>query len=81
MAIATLNSMLPYEKGVYNLSDVSNAAENCRVYRERKAAVTDLTKEVQKAGVVDQRLVLVEVHLPLLRLPVSDLLGEASDPV
>ena len=42
VAIATLNSFLPYEKGVYNLSDVSNAAENCRIYRERKAAVTEL---------------------------------------
>lgn len=34
VAIATLNSFLPYEKCVYNLSDVSNAAENCQVYRE-----------------------------------------------
>jgi hypothetical protein len=41
MAIATLNSFLPYDKGVYNLSDVSNAAENCSIYRERKAAVDE----------------------------------------
>ena len=56
MAIATLNSMLPYEKGVYNLSDVSNAAENCRVYRERKAAVADLQKKTGTSSVEDQRL-------------------------
>ena len=58
MAIATLNSMLPYEKGVYNLSDVSNAAENCRVYRERKAAVADLQKKMGSSSVEDQRLAL-----------------------
>lgn len=42
MAISTLNSFLPYDKGVYNLTDVSNYAENSKVYRERKAAVADL---------------------------------------
>lgn len=54
MAIATLNSFLPYDKGVYNLSDVSNAAENCRIYRERKAAVLHLTNAVQNATLEDQ---------------------------
>jgi len=58
MAIATLNSMLPYEKGVYNLSDVSNAAENCRIYRERNAAVAELTNAVQDAMMEDQSLAL-----------------------
>ena len=42
IAIATLNSFLPYDKGVYNLTDVSNYAENCKVYRTRKGAVVDL---------------------------------------
>lgn len=42
MAISTLNSFLPYDKGVYNLADVSNYAENSKVYRERKAAVSEL---------------------------------------
>lgn len=42
IAIATLNSFLPYDKGVYNLTDVSNYAENCKVYRSRKGAVDDL---------------------------------------
>lgn len=42
MAISTLNSFLPYDKGVYNLADVSNYAENSKVYRERKAAVVEL---------------------------------------
>ena len=58
MAIATLNSFLPYEKGVYNLSDVSNAAENCRIYRERKASLAALTDAVQNAGVEEQRYAL-----------------------
>lgn len=42
IAISTLNSFLPYERGVYNLAEVSNYAENCRVYRERKEAVRQL---------------------------------------
>lgn len=42
MAISTLNSLRPYDKGVYNLADVSNYAENSKIYRERKAAVSDL---------------------------------------
>lgn len=45
IAIATLNSFLPYDKGVYNLTDVSNYAENCKVYRARKGAVDDLRSD------------------------------------
>lgn len=45
MAISTLNSFLPYDKGVYNLTDVSNYAENSKVYRERKAAVVELQSD------------------------------------
>ena len=55
MARATLGSFLPYEKGVYNLSDVSNRAENCRVYRERKEAVQILHDHL---GFPDQNLYL-----------------------
>lgn len=58
VSIATLNSMLPYEKGVYNLSDVSNAAENCRVYRERKEAVAQLQEKIETGSVKDQQLAL-----------------------
>lgn len=58
IAIATLNSMLPYEKGVYNLSDVSNAAENCRVYRERKEAVLALSNVVQDGTEEEQKYAL-----------------------
>lgn len=42
MAISTLNSFLPYEKGVYNLAEVSIYAESSRIYRERRAAVHTL---------------------------------------
>ena len=42
MAISTLNSFLPYEKGVYNLAEVSIYAESSRKYRERRAAVLAL---------------------------------------
>lgn len=45
IAIATLNSFLPYDKGVYNLTDISNYAENCKVYRARKGAVADLKSD------------------------------------
>ena len=42
MSISTLNSFLPYEKGVYNLAEVSIYAESSRIYRERRAAVLAL---------------------------------------
>ena len=45
MSISTLNSFLPYEKGVYNLADVSIYAENSRIYRERRAAVLALQSD------------------------------------
>lgn len=48
----------PYEKGVYNLADVSNAAEICRVYRERKEAVAQLQEEIGSGSVEDQSYVL-----------------------
>ena len=47
MAISTLNSFLPYEKGVYNLADVSIYAESSRLYRKRKEAVASLTHAIQ----------------------------------
>ena len=47
IAMATLNSYLPYEKGVYKLADVSNYAENSRIYRERKAAVAELADAIK----------------------------------
>ena len=58
MAIATLNSFLPYDKGVYNLSEVSNAAENCRIYRDRKTAVLALSNAVQDGRGEQQKLAL-----------------------
>lgn len=42
MAVSTLNSFLPYDKGVYNLTDVSNYAANCKLYRQRKEQVRAL---------------------------------------
>ena len=47
IAMATLNSYLPYEKGVYKLADVSNYAENSRIYRERKAAVAEFADAIK----------------------------------
>ena len=43
---STLNSMLPYSKGVYKLSEVSAAAERTALYRERKAAVDTLKSDL-----------------------------------
>lgn len=42
---STLNSMLPYSKDVYKLSEVSAAAERTALYRERKAAVDTLKSD------------------------------------
>ncbi len=48
MAPSTVNSLLPYSKGVYGL-DVSAAADRTEVYRARKAAVEEL-KDAVKCG-------------------------------
>ncbi len=39
----TVNSLLPYRKGVYNLEDPPLYAENCRVFRRRKQACEQLS--------------------------------------
>ena len=46
MAPSTVNSLLPYSKGVYGL-DVSAAAGRTEVYRARKAAVEELKDAVE----------------------------------
>jgi len=48
MAPSTVNSLLPYSKGVYGL-DVSAAADRTELYRARKAAVEEL-KDAAKCG-------------------------------
>ena len=48
MAPSTVNSLLPYRKGVYGL-DVSAAADRTELYRARKAAVEEL-KDAVKYG-------------------------------
>ena len=58
LAISTLNSFLPYEKGVYNLADVSTYAESSRVYRERKEAVAGLTLAIQYGTFEEQKAAL-----------------------
>ena len=46
MAPSTVNSLLPYSKGVYGL-DVSAAADRTALYRSRKAAVEELKNAVK----------------------------------
>lgn len=58
MAISTLNSFLPYEKGVYNLADVSTYAESSRVYRERKNSLLALADSIQYGTFEEQGLAL-----------------------
>ncbi|MEF2675315.1 MAG: hypothetical protein U0M70_03695 [Eubacteriales bacterium] len=46
MAPSTVNSLLPYSKGVYGL-DVSAAADRTELYRARKTAVEELKNAVE----------------------------------
>ncbi len=46
MAPSTVNSLLPYSKGVYGL-DVSAAADRTALYRSRKAAIIELLDTVK----------------------------------
>lgn len=42
LSISSVNSLLPYSKGVYKLSEVSAAADRTAIYRARKAALAEL---------------------------------------
>lgn len=46
MAISTVNSLTPYTKGVYKLSEVSAAAERTAIYRSRHNAVQMLRSAI-----------------------------------
>lgn len=46
MAVSTVNSLIPYTKGVYKLSEVSAAAERTERYRLRLTAVKELQEAV-----------------------------------
>jgi hypothetical protein len=48
MAISTVNSLIPYSKGVYKLSEVSAAAERTERYRVRKEAIYTLHEKIKK---------------------------------
>ena len=45
MGRSTVNSLIPYHKGVYKLSEVSAAAERTQLYRARKTAVITLQSD------------------------------------
>ena len=47
MARSTINSYVPYGKGIYKLSEVSAAAERTALYRIRKERVDELKKAIE----------------------------------
>ena len=44
----TVNSLLPYRKGVYNLEDPPRYAEKCRIFRKRKEACALLAEHLDE---------------------------------
>lgn len=48
MKKSTINGFLPYSKGVYNLSEVSAAAERTALYRIRKEALEELKEKISE---------------------------------
>ena len=46
----TVNSLLPYRKGCYNLTDPPQYAENCRVFRKRKRVCEQLSMHLDETG-------------------------------
>lgn len=44
----TVNSLLPYSKGVYNLEDPPRYAEKCRIFRKRKEACALLAEHLDE---------------------------------
>ncbi|MBO5639985.1 MAG: hypothetical protein J5916_08780 [Oscillospiraceae bacterium] len=55
---STLNSLLPYSKGVYKLSEVSAAAERTALYRERKATIASLHTAMNDGSTKEQKLAI-----------------------
>lgn len=54
---ASVHSYLPYTKSIYNTKEISMYAERCRIYRERKNAVTNLKQYMnQKADEIENIL-------------------------
>ena len=49
LAPSTINSFLPYSKGVYGL-DVSAAADRTAIYRSRREAVRELKEEMDEVA-------------------------------
>ena len=58
MAVSTVNSFLPYSKGVYKLSEVSAAAERTASYRARKGAVRELLETIRTGTLEEQKAAL-----------------------
>ena len=44
----TVNSLLPYRRGAYNLNDPPQFAENCRTFRKRKQACEQLAEHLDE---------------------------------
>ncbi len=55
---STANSLIPYQNGIYKLSEVSAAAERTALYRERKASIASLNAAINE-GRVDEQSVLL----------------------
>lgn len=46
----TVSSLLPYRKGVYNLNDPPQYAENCRIFRKRKQVCEQLSEHLDETA-------------------------------
>lgn len=55
---STANSLIPYQKGVYKLSEVSAAAERTALYRERKASIATLNSAINDGSMDEQSVAL-----------------------
>lgn len=50
IARSTINSYIPYQKGIYKLAEVSSAAERMTMYRTRKERVEQMLTALGSAG-------------------------------
>lgn len=64
IASCTVTSLLPYEKTVYKLEEISTAAERVKLYRERKAAVEDL--KVERSSIALWKAIIVFSNYPFV---------------
>lgn len=73
LSSCTVTSLLPYEKTVYKLDEISTAAERVQLFRERKTAVEKV--KVERSSIALWRAIILFQSFPFLTFGRGDRSG------